>query len=326
MPPHILADLISSWRDDYDWQAQQDRLNTYEQFIVDLDGCPVHFVRRRATNSGRLPVILTHGWPYTFAEMLPTLDALDGELDVVVPSLPGYIFSGTLPRTFQEEAIADRWHQLMTVVLGYDRYLTYGEDVGAGISDWLAGKYPSAVAGIVASHASFSARVREGVQLTDEEQAFFASLNQPEEGGYAHQQGTRPNTLAAALTDSPSGLLAWIAEKYAAWGAGDGLETFAVDDVLTPVMLYWITQSVGTSFRAYCEHGQDAPHPLIEVPASLIIQTRESGYPRSLGEKSYLDIRSFKRLERGGHFPAWETPDDVASAITDLERIVHAPR
>lgn len=322
IPPEVLGALVARWRDGYDWREAERRLNRFEQSVVTVDACDVHVVVARGRRPGRLPVVLTHGWPYSFASMLPLVDALDGELEVVVPSLPGYGFSGVLPTPFSSATVADRWNAIMTTHLGYGRYLTYGEDVGAGVSDWLAGAHP-AVAGIVASHASFSARSRPGVELDDDERAFLASVNSASESGYAHQQGTRPDTLAAALIDSPSGLLAWIAEKVAAWSDGDGLEAFDPDDILTNVMVYWVTRSIGTSFRPYCEEtADDDLHPVVPVPASILIQTHEAAYPRSLAEKSYADIRSFERLARGGHFTAWENPAAVASAIRTLEEAV----
>lgn len=319
IPVSVVERLVSAWRHRYDWPREQARLNSYEHFHVEIDGTRLHFLRHRAARPGRLPVILTHGWPYTFAEMLPTLDALQGEMDVIVPSLPGFGFSGTMPVPFTDEAVADRWYTLMTDVLGYDRFLTYGEDVGAYISDWTAAKYPHAVAGIVASHASWAAKDRPSTQITDEEQAFFDSIDDPDESGYAHLQATRPDTAAVGLTDSPAGLLAWLVEKYAAWGGSDALESFTDDALLTPVMLYWITGSIGTSFRPYSESRHGSPHPVIDVPASIIIQRREAGFPRSLAEKSYRDIRSFSTLRHGGHFPAWETPGEVVRAILELE-------
>ena len=179
MPASALRELIEAWRSRFDWRVQEKRLNGYEQFTTEIDGSCVHFVRARASRPGRLPIVLTHGWPYSFAEMLPLLDALNGELDVIIPSLPGFTFSEPLPVAFSESAVAERWHTLMTGVLGYERYLTYGEDVGAGVSDWLAGLHPESVAGIVASHASFSAREREGVSLDEYEDALLRAARRP---------------------------------------------------------------------------------------------------------------------------------------------------
>ncbi|WP_348788413.1 epoxide hydrolase family protein [Leifsonia sp. NPDC080035] len=317
IPPAVLGSLVERWRA-FDWRAAESRLNAYDQAVTTVDGCRIHLVHVRSAHPERLPVVLTHGWPYSFASMLPLLDALGGSRDVVVPSLPGYAFSGALPVPFSAAAVADRWDALMTRELGYDRYLTYGEDVGAGVSDWLAGAHPAAV-GIVATHASFSARSREGVELTDEERAFLASVAVPAESGYAHQQGTRPDTLAAALVDSPSGLLAWIAEKVRAWSDGHALVDDDPEGLLMNVALYWVTRSIGTSFRPYTESPPgDELHPVIEVPASILVQRHEAEYPRSLAEKSYTDIRSFERLSKGGHFTAWEAPGPVAAAITAL--------
>lgn len=320
IPPRVLSSLIDRWRSGFDWRAFERRLDAYDQWMLDLDGCDVHVLRLPAREPGGLPIVLSHGWPYSAASMLDLAELLAADRDVVIPSLPGYGYSAPLPELYSSAAVARRWHGLMTDSLGYERYLTYGEDVGAGVSDWLAGSYPQSVAGIVATHASFSARSRPGVELSDEERAFLSSVAVHAESGYAHEQGTRPDTLAAALIDSPSGLLAWIAEKVAAWSDGDGLERFAVDDVLANVMLYWVTRSIGTSFRPYSESPDDDElHPIVTVPASVLIQRHEAAYPRSLAEKSYSDIRFFSRLDRGGHFTAWEAPAAVAAAVRELD-------
>jgi pimeloyl-ACP methyl ester carboxylesterase len=296
-PPSVLRELVDSWRTGYDWRAEEARLNAYDQFTVAIGAVTVHFVHRRADRRGRLPLVLSHGWPYTFNEMLPLVDALAGELDVVVPSLPGYVFSSALDTPWSDRTVAELWHTLMTDVLGYDRYLTYGEDVGGGVSDWLAGLHPESVAGIIAPHPSFSARDRDGVVLTAQERSFFVWLKEEVKAGddaYGAIQSTRPDTLAGALSDSPSGLLAWVAEKFHSWSDG-GLAAFDVARILTPVMLYWVTNSVGTSFRPYAEPGHEL-HPPVTVPAAVIVQRHEHRYPRSLAEKSYLDVRSFHRL------------------------------
>jgi pimeloyl-ACP methyl ester carboxylesterase len=248
--------------------------------------------------------------------MLPLADGLAGDFSVVVPSLPGYGYSEALPEPFTGPTVASVINELMTEVLGYERYVAYGEDVGAGVSDWLAASFPDSVAGIIAPHAAFPPPDRKK-GLTDEEKLFFDWLGEVWKGerAYGEEQATKPDTLAAALNDSPAGLAAWIVEKFRAWSDGDFEETFTLDQLLTTVMIYWTTQSIGTSFRPYFAAEQDPPIPRIGVPAAVIVQQYEREYPRSIAERTYDDIRSFDLLARGGHFTALEHPAEVAGLV-----------
>jgi pimeloyl-ACP methyl ester carboxylesterase len=328
-----LSDLLDYWRDGFDWRAQEARLNAFPQIIADIDGQQVHaiHIRNGALSGGpqRLPIILTHGWPYSFIEMtrlLPLLSnpASDIQLDIVIPSLPGYGFSDPLKNwPFTGEAVADLWHRLMTEALGYDRYLTYGEDVGARVSDWSAAKYPEAVIALFATHAAFSPESRKS-DLRPEEQAWVSWLNAKwnRAGAYSSVQGTRPDILAVALHDSPAGLAAWIGEKLIAW-SGDAPDRYwSDDDLLTTISLYWFSRSIGTSFRAYYEYRFETDIPEITVPVCVAVQHGETGMPQSYAARTYKDIRSWRDLDDGGHFPAWQNSREVAEGILDLARMV----
>jgi pimeloyl-ACP methyl ester carboxylesterase len=322
VPPEYLAELVGYWLDHYDWSAQERRLNAYPQFLADIGGQSVHFVHRRSENAEAIPIILSHGWPYTFVEMLPLLDEL-GDFHVVVPSLPGYGWSA-LPADgpVTGPTMAEPLHQLMRD-LGYDRYLTYGEDVGSGLSDWLAALHPEAVIGIHAPHAAFPP-VSRRTDLAPVESEFFEWLDGvwAKGSGYSDMQSTRPDTLAAGLSDSPAGLAAWIVEKFREWSdcGGDVERSFSRDQLLTTVMIYWITGTIGSSFRAYYDAESDPPLPLITVPAAVVVQRHESRYPRELAERTYTDLRSFQLLPRGGHFTAAEAPDLIAADIRSFAR------
>lgn len=319
IPTRVLQRLIERWTGGYDWRKHERALNreTHNHYPSELG--PIHYVVRHGDPTA-LPVLALHGWPYSYAQLLPLADSLNGTRSLVLPSLPGFGHSPASTSPYSAGRTAEAMHLLMTEHLGHDRYLVYGEDMGAPIADWIAGLYPGPVAGIIASHPSFSAQRRPGVQLTDEEREFFREAQSPAESGYAHLQGTRPDPLSVALRDSPVGLLAWIAEKIAGWSDGgyeSEFDSLGDDAVLDLVSLYWHTRTIDTSFRSYSEPDDFDDHPLVVTPASVLVNTHERGYPKSLAEKSYTDIRAFKRLEHGGHFTAWENPGEIAAAIEE---------
>jgi epoxide hydrolase len=310
-----LSDLLDYWRDGFDWRVQEQRLNTFPHHRADVDGTWIHFVHVRG-DSSVIPVILSHGWPYSFVEMLALVPYLPA-FSVVIPSLPGYGFSDTLgDRLFTSDNVARLWHRLMTDVLGYERYVTYGEDVGTGISDWLGALFPEAVAGVFSTHAAFPPDERRQ-DLTEAETRFVEWLEEKWRTGkgYAHLQGTRPDTLAVGLNDSPAGLLAWMVEKLHEWSGEDFDTSWSRDDILTTVSLYWFTGTVGTSFLPYY-HGQHEPTlPVIDVPVGVSVQYGERGFPREYAERTYRNIQFWNELPRGGHFTAKQTPELVAQDL-----------
>lgn len=205
----------------------------------------------------------------------------------------------------------------MAGVLGHERYLTYGEDVGTWVSDRLAGNRPDHVAGIVATHPAHPPQAQRAA-IGPEAVRFFADRDArwERERGYSEIQSTKPDTLAAAVGDSPAGLAAWVVEKFHTWSDDD--TAFPLDDLITTVMLFWITDSIGTSFRAYFEDPEQPPQPPITVPAAVAPGQADRGYPRVLAEHTYQDIRSFEQLPHGGHFVAREVPKEVARIVRAL--------
>ena len=323
-----LATLVAAWRD-WDWRAREAWLNAHAQFLADVGDTTIHFAHLRSARDDAPALLVMHGWPHTFALQLDFADLLP-DFHVVVPSFPGFAYSSAYAEgPMTETRLAATMHVLMTDVLGYRTYLTYGEDVSANVNDLIAGSYPEAVSGVVVTHSHFPAMAERELLTAPDEVAFFTRLEQwgGTNGAYGHVQATRPDTLAAALNDSPAGLLAWLTEKLVEWSDTPQADPRAVerrisrDRILTEAMIYWTTQSIGTSFRPYYE-GADQPDemPPVGVPASVHIQRHEGDYPESLARRFYRDLRAFERLDEGGHFAIAEVPAVMAERVREFAR------
>jgi pimeloyl-ACP methyl ester carboxylesterase len=327
-----LRALVDYWDATFDWRAQESRLNSYEQFTADVDGTRLHFVHRR---SGKPPLILIHGWPSTFAELLPLVDRLADDFDLVVPSLPGYAFSARpdevgVDRTY----VAQLWHRLMQG-LGYDTYGACGADFGAGVATSMAVTAPERMTGIHLSTSELTPYLGPGsAPLTPEEQAYVDHIARWDETerGYSAIQSTRPQTLGYALTDSPVGLAAWLVEKWRAWSdsGGDVDAHIGRDDLLTTLTLYWVTGSITSSMRDYFDHRWHGttigPDDRVRVRTAMAVFANEfvpeGEPPRSFYERLY-DIERWSVLPRGGHFAAAEEPDLLATDIREFFRGPH---
>jgi pimeloyl-ACP methyl ester carboxylesterase len=319
-----LRDLTGYWVDGFDWREQESRLNSYDHFTADLDGTRVHFVHRR---SGKPPLVLTHGWPSTFAEMLPLVDRLADDFDLVVPSLPGYVFSPRPAKVgVDRRYVAGLWHQLMQG-LGYERYGACGGDFGAGVATYLALTDPSRTVGIHLSTPEVTPYLGPGsAPLTRLERAYLDHVDRWDETerGYSAIQSTRPQTVGYGLSDSPAGLAAWLAEKWRAWSDSDGdLDRhIGRDALLTTITLYWATNSITSSMRDYFDNrwygNTIGPEDRVLTPTAMAVFAnefvREGQPPRELFERLY-DIRRWTVFPHGGHFAAVEEPDLLASDI-----------
>jgi len=307
--------LRDAWAS-FDWRACEAGLNALPQHIATIDGQCVHFLHFRGGDA--LPVLLTNGWPSTFAEMVSVAQLLAAARhDIVVPSLPGFTFSEPAADAPPAIATHELWHRLMTE-LGYASYVAHGGDLGAGITSRLAATYPEAVAGI---HLMAVAGAADHSDLTAAERDYLDAIAAWEraEGAYEHQQQTRPLTLAYGLSDSPVGLLAWIVEKYRAWSdcGGDLATRWSDEDILRHASLYWLTNSIGTSFRPYFDY---LAHPLspierVAVPTAVAVFPHDLALPpREYAERTYEVVR-YTRFDRGGHFAPHEEPDLLADDI-----------
>ena len=337
-----LRQLVEYWRDEFDWRAQERRLNRLDQFKTRIDGLDIHFVHRRSAEPGAFPLILTHGWPGTFAEFDKVIEPLtdpvahggraEDAFHVVVPSIPGYGFSDRPRRLgYGRDRTGAMFAELMAR-LGYERYGAQGGDLGAGISRWLAANDSEHVAGLHLNLCTAgppdpddpTAGVPpEEIALMEERAAFWTD----EERGYSHMHGTKPQTLGYSLNDSPVGLAAWIVEKYRSWCDCDGNpETrFSKDELLTTLTIYWATETATSAARYYYEgrHGANAPDPpRIEVPTACAAFPGEFRFtPRRWLEARYNLVR-FTMMPSGGHFAASEEPalyvDDLRAFFREL--------
>jgi pimeloyl-ACP methyl ester carboxylesterase len=334
--PSYLREVLAFWADGFDWRERERELNRFSHYRADIDGAPVHFVHERAVGGPGIPLILTHGWPSTFVELLglvprltdPTAHGVDGPaFDVVIPSLPGYGFSPRPARTGVTYAdTARRWHTLMSA-LGYERYGAQGGDFGAGVATYLGLTQPASVLGVHLTNLEIAPYTGPGSRpLTEAEQRYLDQTRRwaERERGYSAIQSTKPQTLGYALTDSPAGLAAWILEKWRTWTDSDGqIESrLARDFLLTTVMLYWVTGSMTPSMRDYFDnrwYGEPiGPDDFVDVPTAIAVFTHqfvpEGDPPRSWAERLYR-VRRWTVMPRGGHFAPVEEPELVAHDI-----------
>jgi len=332
--PDYLRELISYWANGFDWRKAEAALNRYPHYRAEVAGRELHFVHLRGTRASNspapLPLVLTHGWPSSFVEMLALADRLTNPAeyvgdpadayDVVIPSLPGFLYSAPPQDTFTHRGVAQIWHELMTETLGYQRFGAFGGDIGGKVTQWLGALFPEDVVGIHTIHPPIATDFAEQ-PATPEERALIDARSAYDlaDGGYSEIMCTRPDTIAAALVDSPAGLLAWIVDKYRDWtDCGGDLETvWDKDAILTVVTLYWATGSIGSSFRQYYEYELNKRVTRITVPTAVTLSNEPSctNFPRSLTERVCTDLRHWSTPGHGGHFMAHEAPDQVAREL-----------
>jgi len=318
-------EIANYWRAVFDWRAWEAKLNAFRQFMVPIAGIDLHFIHAPGRGPDPIPLLISHGWPGSVFEFHKLIPLLTERFTVIAPSLPGYTLSFKPgQKRFGVEEIAEVFATLMSDVLGYQRFGVQGGDWGSFVASVLGHRHPERVLGI---HLNMLAVRRDPTMLTNPtaaERVYLGQLHHflKEETGYQWIQGTRPQTLAFGLTDSPAGLAAWLIEKFRAWSDCNGHPENALsrDEMLANIALYWFTGAIGASFWPYYArlHGPwpipagatvDVPTGYAEFPKEILRP------PRSLAEKTYTNIKRWSVMAKGGHFAALEQPEALASEI-----------
>ncbi len=320
-----LRELCNYWKDEFDWKAQIARFSRFHHYCCTVDGVRIHFIHQRGRGPSPIPLVITHGWPGSFLEMLKLLPLLHDSFDVVVPSLPGFGFSDRpKERGMNCFRIAGLWAGLMSE-LGYDRFAVQGGDFGANVSAILGLRHTRRVMGVHLNYVPGSYRpfLEPGAVPSPVEQAFLADADRwyTDWGAYSHAQRNEPLTVAYGLNDSPAALAAWIIAKFRDWADCDGdvERRFTKDELLTNVTLYWMTETIHSSCRLYYETKQAPSHfqrgEFVPIPCAIARFPKEAPFPpREWIERGY-NIQRWTDMPRGGHFAAAEEPELLADDI-----------
>lgn len=325
-----MKELLDYWQNQFDWRKVENEINAYPNFMANIDGLKIHFIHIKGKGKKSIPLIITHGWPGSFLEMMKLVPLLTTDLefsfDLVIPSVIGFGFSDKTNQPGCNSAfVAALWHKLM-VGLGYHKYGAQGGDIGSGISSWLSLKHPENIIGLHLNYISgaYKPYLKEGEQLSQEVVAFQKTVAKwsADEGAYAYMHSTKPITLAYGLNDSPVGLCAWIIEKFNGWSDNKGNveNIFTKDEMLANVTLYWLTQTIHSSIRIYNENSKKpfilGENEFVKVPVGFVKFPKELPTPPRLYIEKGFNIQHWTEMPAGGHFAAMEQPNLLAADIT----------
>jgi pimeloyl-ACP methyl ester carboxylesterase len=348
--------LIEHWGTGYDWRKAEAKLNALPQFMTKIDGVDIHFIHVRSPHPNALPLIMTHGWPGSVFELLKTVGPLtdppahggraEDAFDLVLPSMPGYGFSGTPTETgWGPERIARAWAELMER-LGYTRYVAQGGDWGSPVSSAMARQAPTGLLGI---HINLPATIPPEVEkalavagpvpadLSDKERMAFDQLSAFAKMGdrsYAVMMGTRPQTLGLAITDTPAGLAAWMLGHpgFARWTYNSSDPEKTPDEVLDDISLYWLTNTAASAARIYWENKSNILSATSEKTAEISLPVAITVFPGEIyrapetwARRAYRNLTYFHEVDRGGHFAAWEQPELFSTELQAAFRSLRSP-
>ncbi|MDR3564368.1 MAG: epoxide hydrolase [Negativicutes bacterium] len=331
-----MKELCDYWQNKYDWRAQEAKLNQFPQYRAEIDGTHIHFIQANGKGPKPKPIIITHGWPGSFFEIVKLIPLLTDparfggdpadSFDVIIPSLPGYGFSDRPPQRggMLRHRAATLWAKLMTDGLGYTRFGAAGGDIGASVTQFLAMDHPELLTGIHLTLISAHVSGPMPSDLSEAEKSFLSKVQQwnAREGAYYMIHSTKPETLSFGLNDSPVGLAAWITEKFRTWMDCDGVieKRVSKDDLLTNIMIYWLTQTISSSIRSYANQEPVKMGRLSHVPAAFASFPKDLNPPPREWVERRLKLMQWTEMPRGGHFAAMEEPELLAEDLRKFFR------
>lgn len=338
-----MKDIVNYWCDEFDWEKMQNKINSFSNFTTKIDGIEIHFIYERGSGSNSIPILIPHGWPGSFYELLDLIPLLthpekfgrdpNDSFDVIIPSIPGHGFSeAPLRAGFEDRQVANILVKLMNQ-LGYEKFAAHGYDLGASILGLMCLDHPEKLIGYhTTSPGNPGPYISKNTELSEAEQSYLNYCRQwyNDEGAYAQLLGTKPQTIAYSLMDSPVGLAAFILEKWFLWTnppSKDIYQHFNKDDLIANVAIYWLTRTINSANRYYYE-GKNTKWPGAEDVSSVplgvsLIATQPNEYPpREYVERIFPNIISWEELNKGGHFVATEEPQLIAERIQSFFRLL----
>lgn len=326
-----MQELLAYWRKDFDWRAAETKLNEFDQFTANIKGTSLHFIHEKSSNPNATPLLLIHGWPDSFYRFYKVIPLLTKNFHVIVPSLPGFGFSEKV--AMDSKVTADLFASLMHDELGYEDFAVSGGDIGTPIVRDLATNHRELVSIVHLTDVGYPLGTEDFSTMTPAEQAFAGQCQQwwYTEGAYTMEQSTKPQTLAYALADSPTGLAAWIVEKFNAWSDGGIKKAFTKDEILTNLSIYYFTNTITTAIGTYAKNARALyATGMPKSPAKIEVPTAITSFPTEMVQvvedwaKRNANVQRFTKMQRGGHFAALEEPElfarDVEASIAELAK------
>jgi microsomal epoxide hydrolase len=313
-----LKELVDYWQHTYNWRKQEEILNQFPQFTTEINGTTIHFIHIKGKGDATKALLLIHGWPdsfYRFYKLASLLTENENSFDLIIPSIPGFGFSSH--HAVNGDMTAEIFNKLMVESLGYQQYFIAGGDMGSVIAKSMANQFPNQVKAIHITDVGYPDGSEDWSRMSEAEQQFGQMIQGWffSEGAFNMIQSTKPQSLSYGLNDSPVGLAGWILEKFNSWSDNSGHieNSFTKDELITNIMIYWVTQTINSSIRTYAENARASymgglkSSQKVNVPTGVSLFPKEAQFPKEWAERM-VNLVSFNKLEKGGHFAPMEVP------------------